>query len=117
MNDASITIAAMEARSACKGEPDLMERIRKAMRACRDHWMETSETGQFRAAVSAAILESEGDERDRIERSAKALSRMNAMLQAMQSGVPVDIEAMAAEKQDEDLIPLMKVWRELKERT
>jgi hypothetical protein len=102
----------MEARSACQGEPDLMERIKKAMKACRGHWMETSETGQFRAAVSAAILESEGDERNRIERSAKALSRVNAMLHAMQTGVPVDIETMAAESQDEDLIPLMKIWRE-----
>lgn len=108
MNDAGATIAAMEAREKCKGEPDLMKRIEKAMRATRDHWMETNPIGQFRAAVAAAICESDGLERDRLERSAEALKRASAALQAMQAGVSVDLaEALKA---DDDVIPLMKLW-------
>lgn len=110
MNDAVISICAMEAREACKGEPDLMERIRKAMKSARNHWMVTNPSQQFRAAVAAAILESSGDERARIERSVKALNQLGAMLQALQASVPVDIEAM--EKPADDTIPLTKMWNE-----
>jgi len=109
---ALMAIAATEARHACKGEPDVIERIKKAMKACRNHWMVTDEKEQFRAAVAAALLESEGEEKDRIERSAQSLNRLGAMLNAMQAGVPVDIEAMAAEPQDADLIPLNKLWHD-----
>jgi hypothetical protein len=105
-------IAAAEARSRCKGEPDVVERIRKAMRACRNHWMVTNEPDQFRAAVAAALLESEGADKDRIERSAAALNKIGAMLGALPAGVPVDIEAMAAEPKQDDLIPLRKLWDE-----
>jgi hypothetical protein len=105
-------IAVSEARNACKGEPDVTERIRKAMRACRGHWMETNEENQFRAAVAAAALESEGEEKDRVERSAKALGRLSAVMNALQAGVPVDLEAMIAEPKDDDLIPLSGLWHE-----
>jgi hypothetical protein len=114
MNDAVLAIAASDARSACKGEPDIMERIRKAMKACKNHWMETNENNQFRAAVAAAILESSGDEKDRIERSAKSLNKVGAMLNALRAGVPVDIEAMACDDNFDDMIQLMKIWNETK---
>lgn len=107
-------IAAHEARSACKGEPDLTARIKKAMVACHGHWMVTSEPDQFRAAIAAAMLESEGDEKERIERSAKKLNQLGAVLHALQAGVPVDLEAMAKETPDTDLLPLRKLWDETK---
>lgn len=110
MNDVVASICAMEGREACKGEPDLMKRIQKAMKACRNHWMVTDETQQFRAAIAAAILESSGEERERIERSAKELNRVGAMLSALKAGVPVDIEAM--EPPAEDVIPLTAMWSE-----
>jgi hypothetical protein len=106
-----MAIAATEAQHACRGEPDLMERIKKAMRACHGHWMETNPSNQFRAAVAAAMLESEGLERDRIERSAAALKRVHAALQAVQAGVDVDFES--AFKTDDDIIPLTKIWNEV----
>ena len=96
---------------ACKNEPDLMERIKKAMRACKDHWMETNESNQFRVAVAAAILESSGAERDRLERSAESLQRANALIQALTAGVPIDVEKL--KKDTDDIIPLMKIWREM----
>lgn len=107
-----VMIAAAEARGQCKDEPDVIERVKKAMKACRNHWMVTDENEQFRAAVAAAMLESDPVERERIERSAQALNKVGAMLKALQAGVPVDIEAMAAEKQDEDIIPLNKLWHD-----
>lgn len=85
----SASIVAIEARHACKGEPDLMERIKKAMKASRNHWMVLDEKDQFRGAIAGALLESEGEESDRIERSAKALNRIGALIQAMQAGLPV----------------------------
>lgn len=107
-------IVAATVRTDCQGEPDLMVRIQKAMKAAANHWMVLDEAQQFRGAVAAAIVESEGAERDRIERSAKALGRIGAMLQALQAGIPVDLEGMAAEKQDDDLIPLRAMWDEAK---
>lgn len=105
-------VAAHEAATACKGEPDIIERIKKSMLACRGHWMVTDEAHQFRASIAGAILSSEGAERERIERSAEALNKLGAMLQALQAGVPVDIEAMANEPVPDDIIPLRKLWDE-----
>ena len=107
-------IAVLEARGACKGEPDVIERIKKAMRKCKGHWMEVDESNQFKSAIVAAVLESEGQEKDRIERSSRQLGRLSAVMTALQAGVPVDLEAMAAEKMDDDIIPLMALWHEIK---
>ena len=103
-------IVAVEAREACKGEPDLTERIKKAMRAARQNWMAPPEAEQFRGAIAAAMSESEGEERELIRRSAEALGKLGAMLQALQAGVPVNFEAM--EPPAADTIPLRKLWDE-----
>jgi hypothetical protein len=109
-NDAVVSICAIEAGMACKGELDLMERIRKAMKAARGHWMCTEEADQFRAALAAAIAESTGEERGRLVRSVEALNRLGAALNALSAGVPVDIAAM--EKPPEDMLPLRQMWKE-----
>ena len=49
-------------------------------------------------------------EKDRITRSSRALGRLSAVLAALQAGVPVDVESMAAEKRDDDLLPLNPLW-------
>jgi hypothetical protein len=110
MDQASLVAATIG--HECENEPDLMRRIQKAMKAARNHWIVLDENDQFRGAIAAAIIASEGAERDRIKRSAKALGRLGALFQALQAGLPVDLEGMAAEKQDEDLIPLRKLWDE-----
>jgi hypothetical protein len=116
--NAVMAIAITEARSACKGEPDILERIRKAMRACHDHWIVTNEAQQFNASLAAAMLESEGDEKDRIGRSGKAFNRLNNAMAAMVNGVPVNLEAVADEAKDDgdDIIPVRKLWDETKRR-
>lgn len=111
--DGGMLIATSEARNACAGEADIQKRIEKAMKATRNHWMETNEQNQFKAAVAAAMLESDDADKDRIKRSFDALSQFSAMIGALQAGVPVDLEAMVEQKKDDDLLPLMPMWRGL----
>ena len=112
MSENAVTvIASMEAREHCRNESDLMERIRKAMRACHGHWMQTDEVEQFRAAVAAAMMESPADERRRIEEAAVYLNRLGAALAATKAGVEVDF-AKLLDGVPEDVLPLKKLWEE-----
>lgn len=106
-----MVIAVSDGRTACHGEADVIERVRKAMRACHDHWMEPEEPRRFRSAVAAAILESAGAEKDRLERSAKAVSQIGAVLEAARAGLVVDLDASDIAVA-EDIIPLLALWRE-----
>jgi hypothetical protein len=106
-----MVIAVHEAREACNGEPDLVKRIEKAMRAVHNHWMETNRDNQFRSALAAAMLESDVADQDRIRRSMDALRKVGALINAMQAGIPVDIEKLAAEdRAADDPLPLNKMW-------
>jgi hypothetical protein len=107
-----VIMATHEAREACRGEKDIIERLKKAMRVTHDHWMETNESEQFRSAVVAAMLESDADDSDRIKRSFAHQVKVAALMQALICCVPVDLEKMAAEPRDPDLIPLQDLWRE-----
>lgn len=106
-------IAVHEAREACKGEPDIEKRIEKAMLAVKDHWMETNKENQFKSAIAAAMMESSEEEKDRIQRSFDGLARVSAFINALQAGVPVDFDKMAEEKQPDDILPLMPMWRKI----
>lgn len=106
-------IAVHEARDACKGEPDLVKRLEKAMRATRDHWMETNPDAQFRSAVAAAMLESDEADKDRIQRSMDGLRKVSALIGALQAGVPVDFEKLGEEQKADDILPLSKMWHDL----
>lgn len=108
-----MVIAVHEARDACKGEPDLVKRIEKAMRACRNHWIETNEDAQFKSALAAAMLESDEADKDRITRSMDQLRKVSAVIGALQAGVPVDLEKMAEDKPAEDILPLSRMWHDL----
>lgn len=115
MNAGLMSIAISEARSACKGEPNIIERVKKAMRACHDHWMVTNEGQQLNSAMAAAALESEGDEKDRILRSGKAFNDANNALNALIQGIPVDMEEMVARMdKSEDILPVRDLWNETK---
>ena len=111
-NNAMFSIVATEAKNACEGEPDLTERIKKAMRAAKDHWMETNEEGQFRGALGGAMLASDDAEQERIKASLRPLQA----LAAAASGVPVDFSRILPDDDAEiaELIPLQKLWNEVK---
>lgn len=117
MNANVMSIAVLEARNACKGEPDILERIKKAMRACHNHWMVTNELQQLNSALAAAMLESDEAEKDRIGRSGKSMNRANDVLTALVRGVPVDLEALDNEEKQDDLIPVAQMWREIASRS
>jgi hypothetical protein len=109
MSETALMIAVSDIRSSCAGEPDIMERLRKAMRKAQHFWMSTDDDLRFRGAVGAAMLESSPEEQERIKRSVQSLRSFSAML----SGVPVDTDAMIAQMGD-DNIPLIAMWNEAK---
>jgi hypothetical protein len=110
-----MAIAVAEARPACAGEPDIVERVKKAMRVCNNHWMVTAEVHRVNAALAAAALESNEKERDRITRSGSAMNKANNALAALISGVPVDLEALSAQMpKEDDLLPIMDMWNAVK---
>jgi hypothetical protein len=107
------TIIEAESRSRMNGKTTAEDALRVAFATAKNHWMFTDEETQFRGAVGAALITlKEGAEFERIARSVAQLSRIHAMINALHAGVPVDMEQMAADPPEEDLIPLQKMWFE-----
>lgn len=113
MNDTLLAIAVAELRSACAGEPDLIERVRKAMVAAQSFWMSTDDELRLRGALGAALVESDGADKDRLIRSIDSLRKLAATLNALQAGVSVNLGDMP--QPDDDLVPIMPMWRDAKE--
>lgn len=94
------------------------EALRIAFKAAHNHWMFTDEQDQFKGALGAALIRlKEGPEFERLQKSIRALGKLSAMLNALQQGVPVNLEAMLEEQEREkedgiELIPLQKLWQE-----
>ena len=89
-------------------------------KAAHKHWMFTDEQDQFRGALGAALIRlKEGAEYKRLEKSITALGKLSAMLNALQQGIPVDMEAMLKEQERDkadgiEMLPLQKMWQEAK---
>ena len=111
MSNTELAIAAQIMQPACKGEPDLIERIKKAMTEAQSYWASTDDDLRFRGALGAVLLEtSAADEKQRLEGSIKALKNLGALF----SGVPVDLERMVAELDEVEIIPLHQMWQDAK---
>lgn len=110
----ALVAATVSADVAGKGNPsNMIDRLKACFREARDHWMAPSEYQAFMGGVAAALeLTTDEADKDRLLRSARALGRLNAALNALQAGVPVDLESMAAEQREDDLLPLRKIWDE-----
>lgn len=104
----SVELVAATIRHEVAGEPDLMERIRKAMKAAKSHWMVTDEDDQLKGAIVAAILESSEDEQERIKDNWNVVLSFNALV----SGVAVDTAASLGKVGEDRAIPLLAMWRE-----
>lgn len=111
MSHLELKIAAKSVQNIPKDAP-LSDRIKYAMRYVRDHerdvfWMSAgvNDDAMFRTALAAVMLAGSEEDRDIINRSMQPLR----MLSAAMSGAPVDFGAMQVA---EDLLPLMKLWRE-----
>lgn len=106
-----LAVAVAIIRPSCEVEPDLTERIRKAMREAKDFWMSLDDDLRFRAAIGAALVETTDEgEKDRILRSFQILRTLSAAM----SGVPVDAEAVEAQMEGFEPLPLVAMWREAK---
>ena len=83
-------LAVSEARPACRDEPDVIERVKKAMRVTKNHWLVTGEIAQIQSACAAAMFESpgslNGEEAQLIARSCKSLVDLNNVLAAASMG-------------------------------
>jgi hypothetical protein len=99
-------IAITDVRAACKDEPDLEQRVRKAMRQAHTFWLSTDDQLRFRAAVAAAVMESPPSEATAIMESLGALQLMAG---AMETG---DLEAVERHAALSIRLPLLKMWRE-----
>src|SRR4051794_36305581 len=106
----NIGLGAIILRPRCAGEPDVRERLRKAMRHVADiEWLGLPEDEQFRSAIAAALVEAPPDQQALISRSLAPLKALNAAIQ----GVPVDCEAVFAATAGDEL-PLLALWREVR---
>lgn len=114
MNDAGLSIIAAECKRDCAGQSDFVERIRKAMRpVANGHWMYVNDEDLcFRGAVAGVLLaeETTDEEKKRLIFTLEQLRSMGAMM----SGVPVDIEAVFANPEGIEPVPLVKLWHEVK---
>lgn len=114
--DNIMMIAAAEARIACKDEPDIKERFRKAARVMHDHWMLQGYEPQFKAALAAAMLESDEADKERYQAEFDGMAKAAALIQALQLGIPIDLESMAVEMPKDapaERIGLREIWVEI----
>ena len=117
MNDAVLNINASLGARASKEATGLENKIKASMRAViRENWMETRDEGLFRAGVGGALIDVgvASEDGQRIERSLRALAKFSAMLTAAQVGVSVDIASVLPGEGEEQLLPLMGWWHDMK---
>lgn len=107
MLSVTMLVAVKDIAIECAGEPDLMERVRKAMQHARAHWLIADPNARYTAAVAAALLETtEPAERERLERSIGLARAVGGLL----DGFAVDDKAFA---HVEDCIPLLGMWLDI----
>lgn len=108
----SVAVIAAILQTECKftegmtGEEIIQETFNKG----KNHWMAHSESDAFNASVVVAYAKMEGEEKTRMKASIDGIKAMNAVL----SGVPVDLETVLAQQEGLKIYPLMPMWRETK---
>ena len=118
-------IAAREAQSAVArlpAETPLEDKLKAAMKITKDHWllvqMGPNQGRQMRAAIAGVVLHlgMEHPDSKRIIAEHQALVKAGSVLEALQRGVRVDLEAMAEEQENEEKfepIGLLTIWKSL----
>lgn len=107
MLSVTMLVAVKDIAIECAGEPDLMERVRKAMQHARAHWLIADPNARYTAAVAAALLETtEPAERERMERS---IALCRAVAETLDGRSVPD----AALNHAEDCIPLLGMWLDI----
>jgi hypothetical protein len=111
---------ARRAADACGHDASTADRLRAAMTATHKHWLliqeGRSEGRELRCAVAGVCLALGEDHPDwqRITAEHKALAKLGAVLDALRSGVAVDVEASLVDAaMTSEPVGLMRIWREV----
>lgn len=98
-NTAMINLMISEAQMVIAREPaqlDTVGLLKSAMHTCAEHWMCTDAELQLTAAIGATLVELGPDHPDYevVVTEFKAIRAVNAGLQAMLSGVKIDLDSI-----------------------
>jgi hypothetical protein len=115
--DVVLNINATFGARAAKEATGLENKVKASMRAViRENWMATRDEELFRAGVGGALIDVGLDSEDgqRLERSILALKKFSAMLTAAQAGLSVNIESVLPGEGEEQPLPLMGWWHQVR---
>jgi hypothetical protein len=113
MNDVALSINATMGKTAAARVDGLEAKVKASMKAVIDgDWMASNDDALFRAGVAGALLDVGSDSEDgqRLTSSIEFLKRFSAFLNAASAGLDVSPPDLS----DEDPLPLMKWWHEVK---
>lgn len=116
MSDTLIGLVAAEARGAISKDTPLAANVEAAMRVAANHWMVLDRDLQLKGALAALLLEypETTPEGERLRHEVAAMRKLSGMIHALQSGVPVGLEAMAAEPTPEyERVGIADAWRKV----
>jgi len=105
----SIKIAIMEIEGQLDKTASIEDRLKKAMKLAKNHWLIVDEDEQFKSAVGAVLLKASEEERQIINQEMRILGALSAA----QAGIPVNIEAVLPDDVKKSY-GLVKLWKETK---
>ena len=118
MDATMISLIEADARSDVTATEGLEAKLRVAMSRALNHFMAPDDDTAFRGAVTAVLMHyKSGAEYDASVAELDIIKRANALIAALQAGIPIDGAALAdslKETPDSPIIPLMKMWHEEK---
>lgn len=106
----SVVIAIEEIKSKLDTTKPFLDNIPIAMKEAQNHWLVTDEEERFKSACGALLLIADEENKNRLENELQGLRAISSM----QSGVPVDLEAMMKQMDTKKFFGLTKIWRDLK---
>lgn len=112
-----LNMHAAVAKSAASGVQGIEAKCRAAFKAVRQEDMFCSgDNVMFNGALAGVVedLGLESEDGKKVCEAARGVNKANAVLQAMASGVPVDLEAAMKDLPPKPALPLMQWWHESK---
>ena len=109
-------IVAQIAQSSIDAEAPLKDMLKQALKGAIENGLTTDENTNYRGALAAVLValvkNDRHEDKEKLEKELEAIKSMNALL----SGVPVDISTMMERAGGEDFeaIGIMKLWDEVK---
>lgn len=105
----SMMIAIQEIRSSLDNSKPILENIKIAMKEAKNHWLVVNEEERFRSAIGAVLLVANEEQKQILTDEMKGLQ----IISALQSGIPVDIEAATQGLDTTKFFGLLKIWKEI----